>query len=205
MSADHTEATVFFGYGSNLWKHQMRERCPKSKYLGIARLKGYKWIINERGYANVVQIVSKEDDDEKKKHEYSKEVWGLVYSLDKQDEKNLDGNEGVPRAYTKEWLQVDYWQADAGEDDVVACQEEKAKKVNMLVYINRKQISESKPKEEYIYRMNMGIEDAVEEGMPEEYVKQVMRNFIPEVEDEVVEEVVKEESVRFEAEKDRFT
>ncbi|KAK4552289.1 hypothetical protein LTR86_010459 [Recurvomyces mirabilis] len=202
MSAEETKATVYFGYGSNLWKHQMQQRCPTSKFLGIARLNGYKWIINERGYANVVQIESKEDGDEEgKKHDYGEEVWGLVYSLEKKDETNLDRNEGVPRAYTKEWMQVDYWKASTEPDDL-ACQERKAKKVDMLVYINRKQISEAEPKEEYIYRINMGIKDAVKEGMPEEYVRQVMRRFIPEDEDEVVEGVVEKEVLRFEDESD---
>lgn len=55
MADELANATLYFGYGSNLWKHQMVQRCPTSKYLGIARLNDYRWIINERGYANVVQ------------------------------------------------------------------------------------------------------------------------------------------------------
>jgi len=47
-------ATVYLGYGSNLWQAQMNRRCPTSEYLGVGRLNGYRWMINERGYANVV-------------------------------------------------------------------------------------------------------------------------------------------------------
>ncbi|KAK5013992.1 hypothetical protein LTR60_003581 [Cryomyces antarcticus] len=50
--------TLYFGYGSNLWLHQMARRCPDSTYKGIARLEGHRWIINKRGYANVVAVAS---------------------------------------------------------------------------------------------------------------------------------------------------
>ncbi|TKA64306.1 hypothetical protein B0A49_08227 [Cryomyces minteri] len=50
--------TLYFGYGSNLWLHQMARRCPDSTYKGIARLDGHRWIINKRGYANVVSVPS---------------------------------------------------------------------------------------------------------------------------------------------------
>ena len=52
----HKNATIYFGYGSNLWREQMKQRCPQSEYLGVARLNNYTWLINERGYANVKKI-----------------------------------------------------------------------------------------------------------------------------------------------------
>lgn len=82
------EGTLYFGYGSNLWKSQMLSRCPTSEYLGIARLDNYRWIINDRGYANVVSTVNGTTSKEV--------VWGLVYRLQKSDEEHLDINEGVP-------------------------------------------------------------------------------------------------------------
>ncbi len=63
----------------------------------------------------------------------------------------------------------------------------------MLVYIDRNKTTPDEPKEEYIYRMNMGVQDALKEGVPKEYVNDVMREFIPEEEDEEVDE----ETVRF--------
>lgn len=194
MPGNLSKATLYFGYGSNLWRHQMQQRCPTSEYLGIARLSGYHWIINERGYANVVET----KDYTNEKHSYTHEVWGLVYSLQKQDEENLDRNEGVPIAYTKEDLNIDFWQA---HNDQAPKVKDKPKQIKMLVYINRNMVSADKPKQEYIYRMNMGIKDAIKEGMPKEYVEQVMRKFIPDVEDANVEEMARKQALVFEDER----
>lgn len=191
--SNHT--TIYFGYGSNLWKKQMHKRCPTSKYLGIARLNGYRWIINKRGYADIVEIEKEKLDSPQA---YKDEVWGLVYSLQEQDEDNLDMNEGVPIAYTKENLTVDYWHAQPNNKP--PNMKEKPEEVDMLVYINRKMTRPDKPKEEYVYRMNMGIKDAVKEGMPQEYVDKVMREFISDKEDEAVEEVARKQALVFEDE-----
>ncbi|KAI9851590.1 MAG: hypothetical protein M1838_003302 [Thelocarpon superellum] len=61
---------------------------------GESKLPGWKWIINSRGYAN---IVPSSDDV----------VYSLIYHLRPQDERALDGHEGVPDAYVKKTLQVD--------------------------------------------------------------------------------------------------
>ncbi|KAK3067620.1 hypothetical protein LTR53_015399 [Teratosphaeriaceae sp. CCFEE 6253] len=194
MSSDLSQATLYFGYGSNLWKHQMQQRCPTSKYLGIARLNGYRWIIYDRGYANIVEIEKKDDNPKA----YTDEVWGLVYSLQEDDEDRLDRNEGVPVAYTKEDLKVDFWQAGSdGHPDT----KKKLKEVDMLVYINRKMTTPHKPKKEYIYRMNQGIKDAVKEGVPKKYVERVMRPFIPDEEDEEVAELARKQALVFEDER----
>lgn len=195
MAEELSNATLYFGYGSNLWKHQMQQRCPTSKYLGIARLSGYRWIINTRGYANIVEISKQEQESP---HAHTDEVWGLVYSLQQDDEDNLDVNEGIPTAYTKEDLKVDFWSANKNKRPDT---EEKPRQVEMLVYINRKQTSPHKPKQEYIYRMNMGIKDAVKEGMPTGYVDKVMRKFIPDLEDEGVAEVARKQALVFEDER----
>lgn len=52
----------YFAYGSNLAHTQMARRCPSAgSPVGVALLRGWKWIINERGYANIVEV----DDDGK--------------------------------------------------------------------------------------------------------------------------------------------
>jgi len=166
----------------------MEQRCPDSEYQGVARLNDYKWLINERGYANVVQLSRpkseiQEDSPSATMHfakakPYEDEVWGLVYSLQPSDEARLDRNEGVPIAYTKEWLVCDFWPVEDGSGPANVTAEPKRK--DMLVYINREQVTPSAPKKEYIYRMKKGIDDAVEEGVPGKYVERVMRKFIPE-------------------------
>ncbi|KAF7192661.1 hypothetical protein HII31_06020 [Pseudocercospora fuligena] len=204
--------TIYFGYGSNLWLYQMRQRCPTSKYLGIARLKGYKWIIYDRGYANIVEVA--EDEQSSSKHDYSEEVWGLVYSLEEEDERRLDRNEGVPVAYQKELIECEYWTSAKGRAVAIDSWEDRLtyersgrpdtskdpEKVDMLVYIDRTRTKSSEPKKEYIYRMNMGIHDALYEGVPKEYVEQVMRKFIPERNEEDLIEVARRQALEFEDE-----
>ncbi|TKA81809.1 hypothetical protein B0A55_02163 [Friedmanniomyces simplex] len=150
--------------------------------------------INGRGYANIVKV----EDQESEANAYVDEVWGLVYSLQQTDEDRLDVNEGVPFAYTKEDLKVDFWQAHHGSPPDT---KEEPKQVEMLVYINRRMTTMSQPKKEYIYRMNQGIKDAVNQGMPKAYVETVMRRFIPDVEDEKVAEMAKKQALVFEDER----
>ena len=197
-------SNIYFGYGSNLWRQQMEQRCPHSEYKGVARLNDYKWLIDERGYANVVEISrhkteTEEDLSVPSAKSYEDEVWGLVYTLQPSDEARLDRNEGVPVAYTKEWLVCDFWPVKDG--DGPANLTVKPEQVDMLVYINREQVTPSAPKKEYIYRMNKGIDDAVDEGVPEKYVEKVMRKFIPESDvSEDVMEVARKQAVEFEDE-----
>ena len=196
MSSSLNEDTTYFGYGSNLWRHQMVQRCPTSEYLGIARLNQYRWIIDDRGYANIVQIPAPSIHPDA--YDYTHEVWGLVYRLQPEDEARLDVNEGVPVAYTKEDLTCDFWPGtDASPSDVHAAPQPRS----MLVYINRDRITEAPPKEEYIYRMNMGVRDALVAGMPREYVGQVIRRFIPDVDDATVVERARKQALAFEDER----
>ncbi|KAF2035142.1 hypothetical protein EK21DRAFT_96918 [Setomelanomma holmii] len=178
-----TKQTIYFGYGSNLWLHQMVIRCPDSTYLGIARLNNYTWIINDRGYANVVASNSTSTSTSTD-NKYSTQVYGLVYSLSPSDEQRLDKNEGVPIAYTKELLSVDFWSAGPPSPPSSPHQKIDTAKPpdetgDMLVYIDRVRITPDEPKKEYVYRMNQGIEDALDLGVPEGYVEAVMRRYIP--------------------------
>ncbi|KAK4629141.1 hypothetical protein CLAFUW4_08302 [Fulvia fulva] len=205
-SSSSTKKTIYFAYGSNLWREQMRTRCPTSRYWGLARLKGYEWIIYERGYANVIEKEHtndgrkiEEEADGKKKHDYSNEVWGLVYSLETEDEKRLDRNEGVPVSYQKEQIGCEFWPAEAEHNDSKEGRPDpskRSKKIDMLLYINRNLKKVGDIKKEYVYRMNQGIADAVKEGMPKEYVEQVLREYIREEEDEIRHERVQETAER---------
>jgi gamma-glutamylcyclotransferase len=179
--------TIYFGYGSNLWLDQMSHRCPHSKYLGVGRLQNYRWQINERGYANVVEIKGSETSED-----YSHEVYGMIYSLTPTDERNLDVNEDVPHAYTKEILSIDFWAA--GSSDTPVDVKTKPEKRDMLVYINRKQTKDSDPMAEYIVRMNHGIDDALACGVPKKYVEEVMRKSIPEMDESMVPQSVKDKA-----------
>lgn len=173
------------------------------------RLKGFQWIIYQRGFANIVEVDSrKEEGDEK--GDYRNQVWGMMYSLEEEDEKLLDEREGVPVAYRKEWIECEFWtvpeaaaaasasssreeeeeeEGGKNEEDTTTAEKKKKRKPaditkrpgkeKMLVYINREMTDEGEIRKEYISRMNCGIKDAVKEGLPREYVEQVLRRWIP--------------------------
>ena len=84
---------LYFAFGSNLHLGQMAERCPGSRYIGTADLRGYRFQINQRGFANVVPSPGDH-------------VEGLVYLLSQNDEERLDRSEGVPTAYQKYCIDV---------------------------------------------------------------------------------------------------
>ncbi|KAJ8602856.1 hypothetical protein MRB53_042348 [Persea americana] len=184
--AGSAKKTIYFGYGSNMWQKQMKKRCPKSIFLGIAKLWHYKWIISERGYANVVK--SPETDD-KSAIDY---VWGLVYSLTPSDEDQLDQNEGVPKSYQKEYIECDFH-----SKETVDGHSDEPDKEDMLVYISKDFITPSDPKKEYIVRMNHAIDDAIEAGVPKEYIKKYLRPAIPEEEDDTAREMAEKQALHF--------
>jgi len=167
---------TYFGYGSNLWLDQMSRRCPSSPFTGVGRLRGYQWIINARGYANITKTNSSAD-----------EVWGLIYELTPEDEERLDINEGVPEAYEKRIINVEFWDKGTLLRDNSECRESTAEipppasVEGMLVYIDFKRSSGegNKPKAEYVHRMNEGIRDALKEGVPRSYIDRVLRAYIP--------------------------
>ena len=147
---------LYFGYGSNLWLDQMARRCPESKFVGLGILRGWKWFINNRGYANI--IPSSEDL-----------VYGLVYKISPSDEASLDRYEHVPAHYIKETMGIEVQLGDDGGGSLT----------QGLVYIDEKRVEEGNPWEEYIHRMNMGLKDAAAKGLPKWYVEKYVRRFIP--------------------------
>ncbi|KAK4178246.1 hypothetical protein QBC36DRAFT_368972 [Triangularia setosa] len=166
---------IYFGYGSNLWLDQMARRCPSSPFLGLGRLKNYKWFINSRGYANISHSPTYLDQSNASETD---EVWGLIYKLTPEDEEMLDINEGVPYAYEKRVIPVKFWAKGEGVGE--GKQGGKGEEVAMLVYIDfQRDIGGFKPREEYIVRMNKGIDDALKEGVPRGYVDKVLREYIP--------------------------
>ena len=46
---------LYFAYGSNMYRPQMADRCPGSLPVGTAALHGWRFIINQRGVATIVE------------------------------------------------------------------------------------------------------------------------------------------------------
>ena len=116
-----------------------------------------KWIINIRGYANI--IPSPGDV-----------VYGFIFELTPEDRRALDKYEGVE--YERKSILIDLI-------DVTDLHAGSGKKLNSLVYVDVERLSESHPKKEYIHRMNMAIDDALKEGVPNDYIDRYLRPFIP--------------------------
>lgn len=126
-------------------------------------------------------------------------MFGLVYSLTPSDERALDVNEGVPYAYTKEILSVDFWASKNGSQPINV--KSVGDKAGMLVYVDRERTEDDVPKDEYIYRMNMGIRDGIKAGIPEDYVDKGMRPFVPVKRMKDVEELARKQALSFEDER----
>jgi len=138
---------LYFAYGSNLLLKQMQLRCPDHRIIGQGKLTGYRWLITSRGYASIVKSAAAH-------------VLGIVYDLSETDIQALDSYEGVKQgSYYKQQVFVQV------NDRDMPC----------MTYIDPV-IEEGVPHQEYITRINHGIQDA---GLPEEYIELYLRSFIP--------------------------
>ena len=222
MTTDGATQTnsLYFAYGSNLSPTQMAKRCPgSSPPVALALLRGYSWLINQRGYANVVHTGQAahmsntasglpKTEDQASSY-YMNNTWGLLYELSPQDETLLDGYEGVDLgaapihttptsadpsaqpdtfldwredktlqgweqghgAYAKRYLPVEilqWYRAPSSIQTTIA-----------LVYVDELRVEESAAKTEYVGRMNRALREAGELGLPEEWVRRVVRRCIP--------------------------
>jgi len=77
-----TSNRYYFAYGSNMDQGQMNYRCPEALLVGIAKLSGYRFIINTCGVATIIP-------------EVSSEVYGILWNITKVNEQTLDSYEGV--------------------------------------------------------------------------------------------------------------
>ncbi|MCJ1398601.1 hypothetical protein MMC11_001801 [Xylographa trunciseda] len=159
--------TLYFAYGSNLSLVQMQARCPSSRFLGVGLLAGWRWIINERGYANIVPLEHVSSTWETSDNY----IYGLVYALCPADEDSLDGYEGVPVAYTKEKIAISFWP----EGETVSG--EAGQEVVALVYVDRKRVGDGVAKLEYVQRMRRGMMEAGEKGVPESWMRRTFREW----------------------------
>ena len=201
---------LYFAYGSNLSPTQMAARCTvhpdTSIPLAIARLPKWRWLIHESGYANVVppaeMCVSKQQAECISTGEVGvaggvdeDAVYGVLYDMGEEDERILDGFEGV-----------DYSAPDAAEEGTVEGMVRKkeqghgsynkwvveaevvkwmnvdgneAKTVPVLVYVDEVRVRNGPPKAEYVPRMNRAIRESVALGLPAKWAEEVMRPAIP--------------------------
>lgn len=166
-AASHAEESkfscIYFGYGSNLSPVSMKQRCPDSLFVGLAVLSGWKWIINDTGYANIIP------------GEESDEVYGSLCFLSRRDEDALDQSEGVPWLYEKLNLKV---------RRVLTAEEQKeygdeVPEVEAVCYVDNQRRIEGKIEKEYVVWVKKAIEDAGKCGLPASYAEKYINRFLP--------------------------
>jgi gamma-glutamylcyclotransferase len=142
---------LYFAYGSNMWREQMRQRCPEHELIGAAVLKDHALCfprfstIRQCGVAGIVE-------------QPGAEVWGVLYRLNTRDLATLDKREGYDPAspphlnrYDRRTIRV------LRNGDTLDC----------LTYIARPEPGTHIPSVEYMSAIITGAE---EHGLPAEYV-----------------------------------
>ena len=85
---------LYFAFGSNMVATQMHRRCPAAQDLGMARLDGWRFLINQEGYATIIP-------------DQSAYVLGVLWSLTSACEAALDDYEEIATGlYAKTSIEI---------------------------------------------------------------------------------------------------
>jgi gamma-glutamylcyclotransferase len=93
--------TLLFAYGSNMASSEMEAWCPRHRYLGPARLDGFRVEFRRRsirwrgGAADIVPAAGES-------------VWGALYELPDGEFDRLDRKEGEGLAYRRRAVEVEH-------------------------------------------------------------------------------------------------
>jgi hypothetical protein len=197
-SAPPPGGRLYFAYGSNLWLEQMATRCPSSYFIGRAVLPDYKWQINQRGVANVVPCAGRSvhglvyelgsADDERRLDRsegvrtgaYSKVALPVVlYEAAPALQLRVPGmvqTGGAAPTIAAARRRT----AILGVERPSRLAEQPARlQPGVLVYLSENFVTPGDPREEYIDRMNRAMSDAVILGVPAEFFRNTLREYIP--------------------------
>lgn len=139
----------YLAYGSNMNHEQMKERCKDSKFLGSAKLEGYKFVYD--GYSSgrdgaVGNIIPSESDF----------VLGGLFEISENDLKSLNGYEGYPDHYQRN-----------DEFEVIFS----GKKIKNVIAYFRKGELEGSPSKEYQDVVVKGARDC---SLPQDYIQKYL-------------------------------
>ncbi|EMT71389.1 hypothetical protein FOC4_g10009888 [Fusarium odoratissimum] len=161
----------------------MAHRCPGSVFKGKAILDSYRWQINERGVANVVESGSDHS------------VEGLLYMIGPKDERTLDRSEGVSKGFYQKYLMrvsfephQQYANFKTGRLSHLLEQRRdsisgdgrhaRTEQVKALVYVSEDYVTDGSIREEYIARMQSAVNDAVSLGVSKSFVDKYIVPFL---------------------------
>lgn len=154
---------LYFGFASNLSPRTLQQRCPGSLFVGLGVLHGWKFVISELGFGNIVP--GAEDD----------QVYGSLSFLTAQHEAALDKTEEVPKWHQKQKLKVTMMPSGKPDDGWQAGQE-----VEATTYIDTKRKGEGVISKEYVIWMRKAVADGLTCGVPQSYFDKYVMKFLPE-------------------------
>lgn len=133
----------YFAYGSNMDQEQMEKRCSGAKRIGKGILRGYKFALDEVGFATVTP-------------QDGSIVEGVLWKISPANRDSLDIYEGVnSNCYRQSWLPV--------EDD-------NGETTHALIYISERPENSGNRRKGYLERV---ITAAKEQGLSEQYIKTI--------------------------------
>ena len=142
---------LYFAYGSNMSRAQMRERCPGHECLGTAVLPRYALCFPRSSPVRLCGVAGIEQCE-------GAEVWGVVYRLTQHDIATLDRREGYDPAkpfhvnrYNRKTVRV------LMDGRAVEC----------VTYMARAEPGRHVPSADYLAAIITGAE---ENGLPADYV-----------------------------------
>ena len=137
----------YFADCSNMNHQQMNERCPGNKFLGLAKLEGYKLVFDgffkkrDGAVANITELAGSI-------------VWGGLFEISEANLAALDCYEGYPSAYNRKKISVFL---------------EGSEVVDVVVYYRTGQKLGS-PSREYKELILQGARNC---GLPDDYIKAI--------------------------------
>ena len=142
---------LYFAYGSNMSRAQMRERCPDHEYLGAAVLKDHALCFPRHSTFRNCGVAGLAETP-------GADVWGVVNHLHDEDLAALDKREGYDPAkpyhvnrYNRRTIRVLM----------------DGRNLECLTYFARHELGEHVPSADYLATMIAGAE---ENGLPDAYV-----------------------------------
>ncbi|KIW94227.1 uncharacterized protein Z519_05543 [Cladophialophora bantiana CBS 173.52] len=167
---------LYFGFASNLSPRTLQQRCPGSLYVGLAALEGWKFIIAESGFGNIVPTGDCDDV-----------VYGTLHFLTAQHEAALDKSEEIDWWHVKRKVKVRRIELDSQGKVVEPAATgggEQYGQVEATTYVDVERTTPGIMSKEYIVFIRKAIEDGLRCGVPQAYFDRYWKQYLPE--DEMV-------------------
>lgn len=142
---------LYFAYGSNMDQATMMARCPKARFEAVARLDDHALVFPRSSSTRGCGVASVAPAE-------GRQVWGVLYTITKDDLERLDACEGYPVAYGRRDVEVSV----GGSGAPVAA----------FTYIAKAQVDPPRPNVGY---MGLLLSGARRWGLPEAYIRELER------------------------------